>query len=329
MIIGHPADLAAQADPAALPTSTTTNSSAPEQQRTRVTADELHTFSLQELRAAGLTDQAAPALQAVLQQFRELLEAAQASNSSSTGGSNKVLSVQDAMQQRSWVQTPLISLEPKGPAAADAQAFIKVSEAAAAAGVSQHTVLWLRQMPAVVSSSTGGGGSGSGGGSSGRVLVTELAQAVKQGMSSSSNISAAGQASAPSHISKQRPLLGLIVADMLLQQHELSALQKEADASKLTAALLATAGGVFSSAGSSEEGAAVVLDAFDVLAPSIKLPPRVLHSFVTSKPCLAWTLEHAGHTRKAMWLGIDVAITNTPIAQLSEVQREKGTLCNS
>jgi hypothetical protein len=313
MIIGHPADLAAQADPAALPATTTINSSAPEQQRTRVTADELHTFSLQELRAAGLTKQSAPTLQALLQQFRELLEAAKVSNSSNTGRSSKVLSVQDAMQQRAWVQTPLLSLEPKGPAAVDAQAFIKVSEAAAAADVSQHTVLWLRQMPS--------------GGSS--VLVTELAQAVKQGMASSSNTAAAGQASAPSLNINQRPLLGLIVADMLLQQQELSALQKEADVSKLTAALLATAGGVSSSAGSSEQGAAVVLDAFDVLAPSIKLPPRVLHSFVASKPCLAWTLEHVGHTRKAVWLGIDVAITNTPMAQLSEVRQEEGALCNS
>lgn len=324
MIIGHPADLAAQVNPAALP-ATTTNSSAADKQRAHVAADELHTFSLQELRAAGLTEQAAPTLQALLQQFRELLEAAKASNGSSADSSSKILSVQDAMQQRSWVQTPLISLDPKGPAAIDAHAFVKVSEVAAAAGVGQHTVLWLRQMPAGPNSSSGGGG---GGGSSDNVAVTELAQAVKQGMASSNTSAAAGQGP-QSQNSKQRPLLGLIVADMLLQQPELSALHTGAEVSKLTAALLATAGGVSSSANSYEEGAAIVLDAFDVLAPSIKLPPRVLHSFVASAPCLAWTLEHEGHTRKAIWLGIDVAITNTPMAQLSVVQREEGILCNS
>lgn len=312
MIVGHPADLAAQVNAAALPSANTSTA----QRSARTAADQLQDYRLLELRSAGLSEQAAPTVQSLLQQFRQLLD----SDPADSTGVNKLTSVQEAMQQRNWVGTPLVSLEPKGPAAVDAQAFIKVSKLAAAAGVSQHTVLWLRQMPAAAVSSTGGKRAGVGG-----VMVTDLAKTVKQGIANSSrdtaDSSAAGQL-------KQQPLLGLIVADVLLKQPGLSALQQAGGASKLTAALLATAGGVDASSSSSEEGAAIVLDAFDVLAPSIKLPPRVLHSFVASKPCLAWTLEGAAHAKKAMWLGIDVAITNAPMAQLAVIQKEEGTFCN-
>lgn len=324
MIVGHPADLAARVDAAALPATKSSSSSRGAEQPPHITADQLHTYSLQELRAAGLSEQAAPALQSLLRQFKQLLDAHAVKHASTAA---EMVSVQEAVQQRSWVHTPLISLEPKGPAAVDARAFVQVSQLAAAAGVSGHTVLWLRQMPPVVqAAATAAGSSGAAAG----VVVTELAAAVKQGMVGTSSSTDAGQPGGQKgDPSTHRPLLGLIVADMLLQQEpELAALQKAGDARKLAVALLATAGGVASSSSNSEEGAAVVLDAFDVLAPSIKLPPRVLWSFLDSAPCLAWTLEDLGHTRRALWLGIDVAITNTPMAQLAVVQKEEVTICN-
>lgn len=321
MLVGHPADLAARVDAAALPvTNSSSSSSRGPQQQPHITADQLHTYSLQELRAAGLSEQAAPALQSLLRQFKQLLDTHAVKHA-------RVVSVQEAVQQRSWVHTPLISLEPKGPAAVDARAFVQVSELAAAAGVSGHTVLWLRQMPPAVQAAATAAGSSS---AAAGIVVTELAATVKQGMVGTSSSTDAGQPGGQkADPSTHRPLLGLIVADMLLQQEpELAALQKAGDARKLAAALLATAGGVASSSSNSEEGAAVVLDAFDVLAPSIKLPPRVLQSFLDSAPCLAWTLEDVGHTRRALWLGIDVAITNTPMAQLAVVQEEEVTICN-
>lgn len=320
MVVGHPADLAARVDAAALLANNNSSSSRGAEQPPHITADQLHAYSLQELRTAGLSEQAAPTLQSLLRHFKQLLDAHAAKHTSTD---SKVVSVQEAVQQRSWIHTPLISLEPKGPAAVDAQAFLQVSQLAAAAGVSGHTVLWLRQMPPAVQAAAAATAASS-------VVVSQLAAAVKQGMAGTSSSSTnAGQTGGQAAHPTQRPLLGLIVADMLLQQEpQLAALQKAGEARKLAAALLATAGGVASSSGNIEEGAAAVLDAFDVLAPSIKLPPKVLWSFLDSAPCLAWTLEDAGHTRRALWLGMDVAITNTPMAQLAVVEKEQGTICN-
>lgn len=305
MIVGHPADLAARVDPSALPAHGSSSSNKPP---AKVTADKLHRYSLQELRAAGLSEQTAPTLQALLQQFRELLDSGLPSSGRQDSSSATVLSAHKAAELRSWVDTPVISLEPKGPAAVDVQAFMRVTEVAVAAGVSQHTVLWLRQMDA----------------DSNAVVVTELARAVKQGQENITSRTGQGQAAVG-----LRPLLGLIVADMLLLQSELSAVQQSGDAGQLATALLAAAGGMLDNSESPQDGAAVVASAFDVWAPSIKLPPQVLRSFVASKPCLAWTLEDEGHARRAMWLGIDVAITNTPMSQLALVREEESTICNS
>jgi hypothetical protein len=81
-----------------------------------------------------------------------------------------------------------------------------------------------------------------------------------------------------------------------------------------------------SSGGSSS--AAAVLDVFDILAPSIRLPPAVLAHFVSQKPVLAWTLEKVSDVRKAMWLGLDVGISNAPVQQAEYVGENAG-LCDA
>jgi len=345
IIVGHPADLAAKVDTAALLINSSSSSSngamggSGSKLKGSLSADDLHRFTLQELRSAGLTEAVAPRLQDLLNHFKQLVAAAIAtttttgsSSSSSSSSAEGLLvryqSAREAALKRSWVHAPLISLEPKGPATVDAQAFLKVAELAAAAGVSQHTVLWMRQMPAaaVADFTSGGGGAGAAGGG---IVVTDLVREVKDSLmkaynSSSGSASQIGAAAAEGAISTERPLLGLIVTDMLLQHPHLTALRD--DALKLVPALLATAGGV-NSAGSHEEAAAGMLQAFDLLAPSIKLPARVLQALLGSKPCLSWTLEDVGHVRKALWLGIDVAITNTPIAQLGVVRKGEGMIC--
>jgi hypothetical protein len=345
---------------AALPTDTNDSSndssSSSKQSARAITADQLYTFSLQELRAAGLTEAAAPSLRSLLAQFRELLDSA-AANSSSAGsagsdgpartvagdGAVGTNSVQAAAAARSWVSSPLISLEPKGLAATDAAAFEGVAALLTAAGLDAHAVLWMRQMPPTTAaardsgkgsgSSSGGGGGGGGNrgsdaGSS--VIVTDLARTIVASLSGSSSSRGDGGV---------RPLLGLIVTDMLLQQKHLAALKD--DTAKLVPAVLATAGGVdscsssnggsssSSSSLSTEECAAKVLQSFNVLAPSIKLPAGVLEAFLAAKPCLAWTLEGEAHARKAMWLGLDVAITNEPMAQLAVIKQEGGSLCKT
>jgi hypothetical protein len=81
-------------------------------------------------------------------------------------------------------------------------------------------------------------------------------------------------------------------------------------------------------AGNIASSAAAVLDAFDVLAPSIRLPPAVLAYFVSQKPVLAWTLEKDSDVRKAMWLGLDVGISNAPVQQAAYVAGNAG-LCDA
>jgi hypothetical protein len=348
MVVGHPADIAAQVDAAALPGSGMESSSSKSEQAgsngagnmqgSKLPLNQLHMYTLQELHAAGLSEATAPTLHAFLKQFQQLVASGPpgssnsdnaASDNTASGSSSSspgaFVPVQEAAEQRSWVQTPLVHLEPKGPAAVDAQAFLAVAHAAAAAGVSQYSVLWLRQMPP-------GTAAGSSSSSDSSIVVSHLANSIKQGLqdvsSSAGKVSSAGTAQEGAAQQRtQGPLLGLIVADLLLQQPELSALQAVGDASKLTAALLATAGGVADSSSTAEEGAAVVLDAFDLLAPSMKLPARVLQSYVASKPCLLWTLETAGHVRKAMWLGIDMISSNVPVAHDKVTQQEGSSLC--
>jgi hypothetical protein len=340
MLVGHPADIAAQVNAAALPgyvaDSSSISSDAGSKQGSQLPLNQLHKYTLQELHAAGLSDATAPTLHSFLEQFQELVASGPPGSSrtrdntaSSSSSLGSFVPVQKAANQRSWVRTPVVHLEPKGPAAVDAQAFLAVAHAAAAAGVSQYSVLWLRQMPpgtAAASSSSNATG----------IVVSQLANSIKQGLqdvgSGAGKVAAAGTAQeAASKQRMQGPLLGLIVADLLLQKPELSAVQAAGDASKLSATLLATAGGVYvagsSNTATAEEGAAVVMDAFDLLAPSMKLPPRVLQSYVASKPCLLWTLETAGNVRRAMWLGIDMICSNAPIAHDKVVQQEASSLC--
>jgi hypothetical protein len=80
---------------------------------------------------------------------------------------------------------------------------------------------------------------------------------------------------------------------------------------------------------SSTSSAAAVLDVFDVLAPSIRLPPALLAQLVSQKPVLAWTLEQDSEVHKAMWLGLDVGISNVPVQQADYVKRNEPGLCNA
>lgn len=365
--MGHPADLAARVDVAALAVNSSSSrhddaassssSSKNQQQKklkaaaTPVSADQLHGFSLRELRSAGLSEDAAPSLPALLQTFGQLITATASSiNISSSDRDALLRSAQEAAQERSWQQVPVLSLELKGPDAVDAQAFLKVGQLAAAAGVSQHILLWMRQMPASVAAAARARAAAAAdvGSSSSKssaqhspssaddevVVVTDLAREVKQALSTNISSNSRAATSSTTNVTSMagavadRPLLGLIVADVLLKQPQLAALQH--DASKLTPALLAAAGGTGSGgANTTAAGVAAVLDTFDVLAPSIKLPAAVLRSFLDNTACLAWTLEGAGHVRKALWLGMDVAITNTPMAQLDVVTKEEAGFCKA
>lgn len=282
----------------------------------------LHTHTLQQLRAAGLSAATAPTLAAVLAAFGQLLKqqqqpaAAAPGGSQPAGGSRIRKTAAAAAAARAWRGVPVLNVEVKGAAAMSQQAWHKVADAAAAAGVSRHVILWLRQMPppfAVGHSK----------------VATQLAADLQTALGRSSSSSSSNSSN------QQRPLLGLIVPDRLLSQPQLSAVAAQGDVFTTASALLAVAGGLAdqSTAASANTSASLashgpaVLEAFDVLAPSIKLPAAVLELFLRSKPCAAWTLESARHYKKALWLGLDVGITNNPLAQEAALKQQQDAMC--
>jgi hypothetical protein len=329
LLVGHPSDLAAQLDAAALAALGVAASGGrareqqQQQQQRQALAAALHTRSLQQLRAAGLGEDAAPTLPQVAALFQRLLQAppppATAAMASLRVGDEmpfKNLTAREAAAARLWWRVPLLTLELKGQAAASAAAWHAVVDATAAAGVASRTILWMRQAPPAAGAEAGGG----------TEAVTRVAGALRQRwlLGPSSQPGAAGAEDAAP------PLLGLIVPDALLQQPHLAPLAAGGAAGDaagtLTSALLATAGGLAGpgspAGGAASPGAAAttassntVMAAFDVLAMSIKLPAGVFASALQFRPCMAWTLSSAWDHHKAVRLGLDAACSNTPLAQ--------------
>jgi hypothetical protein len=220
-VIGHPVDLAHKASRS----SSSNKKLAPEQ---------LHKHDLAELRAAGVDAAAAPALHTVLRHFAQLQRnKPPGSNSNKSkqqghGSSSKLaaVSVVEAAEKRdSWQQVPLLALELKGPASISTEAWLDVISAVKSAGITDSTVLWLRQPPGAAAaaasvrrvllegSGTAAGASISDRSSSSDSVVLQLAQSLRK---HTTTISSSSSSKTRPNLKSDGPLLGLIVPDKLM-----------------------------------------------------------------------------------------------------------------
>lgn len=69
------------------------------------------------------------------------------------------------------------------------------------------------------------------------------------------------------------------------------------------------------------------LEPFDVLAPSMLLPSGVLARLASWKPLVGWVVDSSSDAKRAVWLGIDVAVSNMPVQQSAYLAHEGDTVC--
>lgn len=198
LIVGHPADIVQLAR----------KSSKSSREGITLTPGLLHRHSLAELRAAGVGAGAAPLLSAIARHFAQLRRSKPISSTGSTGGTIQLhnVPVSQAAAERSFRHVPVLSLELKGPAAYDIDAWKEVVSTAESAGVTDAAVLWLRHQ----FSTTGAAGS-SNSSDGGQSPVVRLAQSIKRSnMSSSRGSSSRGTGAGV-------PLVGLVVGDQVMK----------------------------------------------------------------------------------------------------------------
>lgn len=317
-VVGHPADLGQLAK---------TSSSSSRGKATALAPGLLHGHTVAELRAAGVNADAAPLLQTVLSHFAELKRSEQlttsshsSTNSSSSSRGSRLTAAQAAQDRKGWQGVPVLSIELKGPAASSLESWQEVASLAESAEVSDALILMVRHQ--------GSSSRRSSSSSSEQSAVLQLATSLKRQAGSS-----AGDARKDTAL--PRPLVGLIVPDSLVLQQQ----QQQGDTSSSNSAvqaqqLLRRAAGLAINAPAAAPDAnntaaetAIVLHAFDVLAPSLKLPDSVLAELVQVKPAFAWTLGTTEDIHRAMRLGVDIGSTGSPVLQKSTVQRDHSKLC--
>lgn len=218
-----------------------------------------------------------------------------------------------ASDRTGWQGVPLLGLELKGQAAVQLPTWQEVVNLAKSADVADATILLLRQQTSTRRSS-----------SDEQSALLQLAEGIKQAATK-----AAGAA---------RPLLALIMPDSLMLQQQQQQQKPSRNSSAVAQSLLLQAAGansILTSTDSKGTQAAevgpyqadTVLNAFDILAPSIKLPVAVLAELVRLKPAFTWTLESREDIRKAMWLGSDVGSNSKPVQQKMQIQQDEN-LCS-